>query len=301
MADHRRPPAEVHLDVELVRALLADQHPDLCGRSLQLSSSGWDNVLFRLGDDLVVRLPRRAMGASLVLHEQRWLPELAPHLPLPVPVPLRVGRPALGYPWHWSVCPWFPGVMLAAQPAHDPALLATDLGHFLAALHRPAPPEAPRNPWRGIPLADRAELTGRAIRDLGEAPGMGGLDLGRIERRWAALRDTPAHTGPPLWLHGDLHPANLVVRDGRLAAVVDFGDLTSGDPASDLAVAWMALPAGHREAFRVAAGSPDEHTWRRARGWALALAVACLGRSSDDPVIRGIGERTLEAVLHDPG
>jgi aminoglycoside phosphotransferase (APT) family kinase protein len=301
MVDHRRPPEEVHLDPEWVRALLADQHPDLCDRPLRLGASGWDNVLFRLGDDLVVRLPRRAMGAPLVLHEQRWLPELAPHLPLPVPVPLRAGRPALGYPWHWSVCRWFPGTMLADSPTHDPARLAVDLGGFLAALHRPAPHDAPRNPWRGIPLAERAELTGRAIRDLASVPGMAGLDLEGIERRWEALRDTPAHTGVPVWLHGDPHPANLVIRGGRLAAVVDFGDLTSGDPAADLAVAWMALPVEWRETFRLAAGNPDEHTWRRAEGWALALAVACLGHSSDDPVIRGIGERTLAAVLAEAG
>jgi aminoglycoside phosphotransferase (APT) family kinase protein len=301
VVEHRRPPQEVHLDVDLVRGLLAEQHPDLADLPLEQTASGWDNVLFRLGEELVVRLPRRAMGANLVLHEQRWLPELSGHLPLPVPVPVRVGRPARGYPWHWSVCPWFPGTMLAARPPHDPERLANDLGRFLAALHRPAPPEAPRNPWRGVPLAERAELTGGAIRDLGAVPGLPPLDPDDIERRWLALRDTPAHTGPAVWLHGDPHPANLVVHEGRLVAVVDFGDLTSGDPASDLAVAWMALPAEHRETFRAAAGSPDDDTWRRARGWALALAVACLSRSSDDPVIRGIGERTLAAVLADRG
>jgi aminoglycoside phosphotransferase (APT) family kinase protein len=297
--DHRRPVQEVRLDVPLVRSLLADQHPDLSNLPVVLGPSGWDNVLFRLGDDLVVRMPRRAMGAHLILHEQRWLPQVAAGLPFAVPVPLRMGRPGFGYPWHWSICEWFPGVMLADAPPHDPAGLAVDLGGFVAAMHRPAPGDAPRSPWRGIPLSDRAELTATGIHELADVPGLDRLDLAGIERRWDVLRNTSPHRGPPMWLHGDLHPANIVMSSGRLAAVVDFGDLTAGDPACDLSVAWMALPPEDRAAFRVAAGHTDDHTWRRAQGWALALAVAFLRGSSDDPVIKAIGERTLDTVMEE--
>lgn len=299
MAAGIRPPAEVVLDESLVGGLLAEQHPDLAGLPLAAVDAGWDNFLFRLGDELVVRLPRRAASAGLVLNEQRWLPELAPRLPLEVPVALRLGRPGVGYPWHWSVCPWFEGTMLASGPSHDPAQLASDLGGFFGHLHTRAPGDAPRNPWRGIPLADRAEHTRGQIRGLEGDPGLGAVELDDVEALWESLWPTPAHAGPPVWLHGDPHPANLLVSGGRLAAVLDWGDVTSGDPASDLASAWMALPPGQRPVLREAAGEIDDDTWVRARGWALALAVAMLTGSADDSIIRGIGLSTLLELMAD--
>ena len=141
----------------LVRALLSEQHPDLAELPLVELAAGWDNLIYRLGDALTVRLPRRAVSAALVEHEQRWLPELAVGLPLPVPVPLRVGVPGCGYPWRWTIGPWLPGRPAELDPPEDLELAATGLGGFLAALHRPAPVDAPHNPYRGVPLAERSD------------------------------------------------------------------------------------------------------------------------------------------------
>jgi aminoglycoside phosphotransferase (APT) family kinase protein len=290
-----RPPAEVAVDADLVGRLLEEQHPDLAHLPRRVVPSGWDNTMVRLGDDLVARLPRRALSAGHAEHELRWLPELAPRLPLPIPVPVRAGRPGCGYPWAWSVCPWLPGRSAHSEPLADPAAEAVALGRFVAALHVPAPVDAPVNPYRGVPLASRTERLEAHVAVLD-----GRIDAVAVRACWAPLAATPAWAGPPVWLHGDLHPDNLLVHDGRLAAVVDFGDLTAGDPGVDLAAAWMLLPAAARPHLRDTAGA-DDATWARARGWALALALAMLSGSADDPVISGIGQRTLAAVLADPG
>jgi aminoglycoside phosphotransferase (APT) family kinase protein len=290
------PAAEVDVDEALVRSLLAEQHPDLLGLDLQPLANGWDNVLFRLGDDLVVRLPRRQLAVPLVEHEQRWLPELAPRLPLPIPAPVRTGRPGAGYPWPWSVVPWFPGASALDAPPHDLAVAAEQLGAFLRALHEPAPAAAPPNPYRGIPLADRDERTLVALDALA-----GDVEADEVRAVWSELRDAPAWDGPPVWVHGDVHPGNLVVDRGELAAVIDFGDLTAGDPACDLAVAWMLLPPEHRPPFRAAAGAADDdHLWTRARGWALALGVVTLASSRDNPRYERHARRTIANVLTDP-
>ena len=285
------PEAEVELGADLVRALLLEQHPDLAHLPIVPVASGWDNVVFRLGDHLAVRLPRRAMGAALAVHEQRWLPELAPGLPLPVPAPVRVGAPGRVYRWPWSVVPWFHGEEAARADPLDWMDTAERLASFLVALHRPAPPDAPVNPLRGRPLGERTSRLVAGLDELGDL-----VDRRRVEALWADLVATEAWDGPPLWLHGDLHPRNLIVDRGRLAAVVDFGDLTAGDPATDLSVAWFWLPAPAREVFRDVLGDVDDSTWRRAKGWALALAVAHLG--GDEHVIP-LGRHALEAVLAD--
>jgi aminoglycoside phosphotransferase (APT) family kinase protein len=291
------PPAEIDIDVPLVRALLAEQHPDLATLPLQRVASGWDNDIFRLGDDLTVRLPRRLMAAVLVHHEQRWLPEVAPGLPLPVPVPIRVGTPseALAYPYAWTIGAWFPGGPLEVNPPDDLTATAASLGAFLAALHRPAPSDAPRNPYRGVPLVERAERFEEGLRDLAD----GIVDKPALARLWQELLATPADPGPARWLHGDVHPLNLIVHQGRLAAVIDFGDITAGDRASDLAGAWTFLDRADRDRFRAAAGAEapvDDDTWARARGWALALGVAI---ANGDDRVAEFGRRALLAALHD--
>ncbi|HEY9559035.1 MAG TPA: aminoglycoside phosphotransferase family protein, partial [Acidimicrobiales bacterium] len=268
------PAAEIDITEELVRGLLAEQHPDLAHLPLRRAGEGWDNAIFRVGDELCMRLPRRALSAPLVLLEQRWLPVLAPHLPLPVPVPVRAGQPsaALDYPWHWSVCPWLPGSPAESTPFADPLDAARQLGELQAALHRPAPADAPFNPYRGVPLAERDERFRQGLEALGDS-----IDARAALGRWDDLVQTPPWAGPPLWLHGDVHPLNVLVEDGRISAVVDFGDITAGDPASDLAGAWTMFEPDARDAFRVAAGAAipvDDDTWRRAEAWALALGVA---------------------------
>ncbi len=286
------PAAEVEISEPLVRELLRRQFPGVADRWLRLVTNGWDNVIFRLGPDLTVRLPRRAVAVPLVDHEHRWLAELAPRLPLPIPAPVHRGRPDGGYPWPWTVGPWFGGSIAALQPPVHAERAARTIGGFLAALHRPAPPDAPHNPYRGVPLADRATSFEERLDMLS-----GMVDVPAVRHHWNRALAAAVWDGPALWLHGDLHPANLIVADGQLSAVIDFGDLTAGDPATDLAVAWMLLPVEHHDTMRRAYGGADDATWVRARGWALNLALAMLAHSADNPVLAGVGRRTLAAAV----
>ena len=291
------PAAEVSVSPELVRRLLAAQQPDLAHLPVRLIAHGWDNLMYRLGDELAVRLPRRAAAARLIVHEQRWLPVVAPRLPLPVPAPVRAGRAAPGYPWPWSIVPFLPGQLAAREPPADPAGAAVGLGRFLAALHVPAPEDAPVNRNRGVPLAERTAVVAENLGIVGSM-----VDRGAALRAWRAALAAPAWGGAPVWLHGDLHPANILVHRGRISSVIDFGDITAGDPAADLSVAWMLLPADcrgdFRDAYRAVGGHAEgDDTWARARGWALALSLAFLAHSADNPVIAAIGRRTIGAVL----
>jgi aminoglycoside phosphotransferase (APT) family kinase protein len=291
------PVAEVHVSTDLVRALLAAQQPDLAHLPVQVLANGWDNLSCRLGEELIVRLPRRALAATLVVHEQRWLPVLAPRLPLPVPIPVRVGEPGAGYPWHWSIVPFLSGHPAATEQPADSVAAAVALAEFLAALHRPAEADAPVNPHRGVPLAVRGELFTAAVSRLN-----GSIDAAAVTRSWASALAAPTWDAPPVWLHGDLHPANILVDRGRISAVIDFGDITAGDPAADLAIAWMLLPADARIAFQAAYAGSSAHgasagLWARAEGWALALALVFLAYSADNPMMARIGERALAAVL----
>ena len=288
------PAAELEVDHHLVCQLLAAQHPDLASRPLRLLAHGWDNVSYRLGSDLVVRLPRRQVAAVLVEHEQRWLPVLAPRLPLPIPAPVRIGHPAGDYPWSWSVVPWLPGRIVASAGIGDPVGEAHRLGRFVAALHHPAPGDAPRNPFRGGPLPERAAVVEERLERLGAA-----VDEAAVRRQWEDSVAAGPWTGPPVWLHGDLHAANLLVQRGVISAVIDFGDITAGDPATDMAVAWMLFDRRARRVFRSTCDADDDDTWRRARGWALHLALAYLAHSADNPLMAGIGRRTIAAVLED--
>jgi len=214
-----------------------------------------------------------------------------------VPVPLRIGRPGYGFPWAWSVGRWFEGEIAArVDVLVNPEVTAKQLGEFLAALHQPAPADAPVNPFR-TSLPSRSEALVERTARLGQR-----VDHTAVMRLWHHVLAVGAWRGPSVWLHGDLHPANLIVHHARLAAVIDFGDVTSGDPAVDLAVAWMmGWPSPARGAFRMIldARSPwmDEATWTRARGWALALGVAYLAHSLDNPIMSTSGERTIAAVL----
>jgi aminoglycoside phosphotransferase (APT) family kinase protein len=293
-----RPPAEVAIDDALVRALLAEQHRDLAHLPLVEVDEGWDNKLFRLGDDLVVRVPRRASSAALIEHEQRWLPVLSQRLPLSVPVPQRVGRASPLFPWPWSVTAWFSGQTALVTPLQNSTAAAVALGQFLSALHQPAPDAAPRNPWRGVPLAARETSFRQYLEQAkGLVAGADVLDL------WERALSTPAWTGPATWIHGDLHPGNLIVDRDRLSAVIDFSDLAAGDPAVDLSVAWILLPTRVRSIFRACArdrlAPVDDDTWMRARGWALALGLAYLANSRQDESLGALGKTTIDAALRD--
>ena len=286
------PAAEVDVDAGLIHALLAEQRPNLADQEVALLANGWDNVSFRIGDDLVARLPRRALAVDLILNEARWLPELAPRLPLPIPAPVFLGEPGSGYPWRWSIVPLIAGDPIAATGRLDLEACARTLGGFLRALHRPAPPDAPQNPFRGVPLATRDEPMHDRLDRLGDI-----VDQPAALEVWERALEVSVYDGAPVWLHGDLHPNNILAREGLITGVIDFGDLTSGDPATDLAVAWMLFPGEARDHFMDACGRRSSDDWARARGWALALAIAYLAHSADNPEMHVIGETTVTRVL----
>lgn len=288
------PTADVEIDEALVRSLLRDQHADIAELPLVLMDAGWDNVMFRLGDAYTVRLPRRAIAAQLLLNEQTWLPMLAKILPLRIPAPVRIGQPGGSYPWHWSVLPWLPGKTASEDPPHsDQAAL---FGNFLQALHQIAPDNAPVNDYRGCPLVERAEQVRERIEQLkssaaGIAP--------EIERAWSeGLEALPHQTAR--WLHGDLHARNVLVNNGKISAIIDWGDITSGDPATDLAGIWALFDeAGARHEALRAYGASDEEI-ARARAWAVNFGTILLVTGLvDNAAHAAMGADTLRRVAAD--
>jgi aminoglycoside phosphotransferase (APT) family kinase protein len=270
---------EIEIRESLVRALIECALPHLAARPLRpLDVSGSSNLLFRLGNDLLVRLPRQPGGADTIAKEARWLPYLAPALPVDVPQIVAVCEPALGYPERWSVVRWIDGKTPAVPSTGETAALANDLAAVVAALRElPVPPAAMADPhlrwYRGDPLAAMDGTTRRSLADCRELPDLD-LDLDACLRVWDAAMELPATGTPvePRWLHGDLLAENLLVRDSRLAAVLDFGGLAVGDPTVDLIVAWEVLDPAQRAVFRSVL-DVDDLTWLRGRAWALAIAT----------------------------
>jgi aminoglycoside phosphotransferase (APT) family kinase protein len=293
--------AETTLDVPLVRRLVCGQFPHLADREIApLVTAGTDNAIYRLGDDLAVRLPLRESAAPQIAREQRWLPHLAPHLPLTIPEPLWAGVAAEGYPWPWSIRRWLDGRDAAHAGVPNRLQAAKDLGGFLTALRaidaRGGPPAGRANHGRGLPLA---RLDKRVRGDLARLGGE--IDVGPPLSAWDEALSAPAWSGPGAWLHGDLHPSNLLVRDGRIVAVLDFGLLGVGDPAADLFVGWSLLDAPARAVFRDAAAA-DDAMWKRGRGWAVFNAVIALAfYLKTNPVLYQMARRTLaEIASQDP-
>lgn len=294
MARGFRPSADVRVDVPLVRRLVAAQFPQWANLPVApVESAGWDNTIFRLGSDLAVRMPRRRVSAEHVTNEQNWLPVLAPQLPLPVPVPLGCGVPGEGYPWHWTVCPWLTGELAALARVADMDRAAISLAGFVAALQAIDPAGGTVHEFRGLSLAAHADNAEAAAAVL-----QGGVDIRSVLGVWKEAMAAPAWAGPPVWMHGDLHPANLLVHRGELSAVIDFGLLGVGDPACDLSVAWTYLAADARTVFRSAL-AVDDATWTRGRAWALEFGLRAAAYSADNPVLDDIGRYTLGQVMAD--
>jgi aminoglycoside phosphotransferase (APT) family kinase protein len=290
---------EVHTDVALVRRLLGAQYPEWADLPIApVASAGTDNALYRLGDDMAVRLPRIQWAVKLVEKEYEWLPRLAPLLPLAVPVPLAKGHPGEGYPWPWSVCRWVEGENPTVDRVPDPPAFATTLAHFVAVLHGidpdGGPPAGEQNFFRGVPLAERDAWTRPSIESL-----RGTVDTDVVTAAWDAALAIPPWAGSSVWIHGDLSPGNLLCVDGRLRAVIDFGGLGVGDPACDVVVAWNLLPADARDVFRSAVPI-DDATWARGRGWALSIALIQLPYYRDtNPALAANSRHVIDQVLAD--
>lgn len=290
---------EVHVDTRLVRALLEEQMPRHAGLPLhRVAAGGTDNAVFRLGDDLAVRLPVHAVSVEPLRKEIRWLPVLAPHLSLPVPEVMSVGEPTEHYPFPWAVVRWLPGTDALHGAIDSMRDAAATLGRFVAELHKVPVDQAPHRGTegfhRGGPLSDREET----FRDsLARCDGL--LDVPAAGAVWDDALAAPPWHGEPVWLHTDLIPGNLLVRDGRVAAVLDFGALSVGDPAYDVTPAWFVLDREARPVFRELVGVGDA-TWRRARGLVVSQAVIALPYYLDShPGMVATARRGLESVLAD--
>lgn len=288
------PSAEYSLDEDDVRDLVRGADPLLADLPLTLLAEGWDNAMWRLGPELVVRLPRRALAVPLIANEQRALPEIGPALAsvgISTPVPVLAGRPSDRFPWPWSVVPWIDGTNALASSRRENSRWAPRLATALRALHAPARGDAPQNPVRGRALRTRDE----AIRPRLDAH----PHRTALRDAWAAGL-AAASDVEQVWIHGDLHPGNLLLAQGRLTALIDFGDVTVGDPAYDLACSWLLFDAAGRDAFRTATGSRyDDDTWVRARAWAAYLALVLSTQSDDRPEYFAVGQSTAEALDED--
>jgi aminoglycoside phosphotransferase (APT) family kinase protein len=267
------------VDATLVRRLIAAQFPhwqQLPVRPVELD--GWDNRTYRLGDELTVRLPTDASYAPAIVKEHRWLPVLAEQLPVPIPVPVAIGRPAADYPFAWSIRRWLDGEPAASAEIADLSGFAVEIADFLLALQRidptGGPPAGAHSFHRGGSLRHYHEETEQALAALATQPAAGGIDIAGAHAVWQAALNAPRH-GEGRWFHGDVAVGNLLVRQGKLAAVIDFGTSGVGDPACDLVIAWTLFTGASREAFRSRV-KQDPGTWARARGWALWKALITL-------------------------
>lgn len=257
------------VDIDLARRLVRAQFPRWAGLPLELlDPAGSDHVIYRLGQDLAVRLPRHPGAIEQARKEFEWLPRLAPCLPLAIPVPLAVGEPAFEYPWPWSVSRWLDGEVATVEGLADSPAAAVLLGKFLAALNRFAPGEvaalATRDDLRKRPLAERDQATRAAIVAVDRV-----FDATALTRLWDEALSAPGWNRGPVWVHGDFHTGNLLTVGGHLSAVIDWGGLAISDPACDLIVAFTLMSARSRAVFR-ATLDIDDATWTRGRGWALA-------------------------------
>ena len=285
------------IDASLVRTLMRWQFPQWANLPVApLVPDGWDHRSFRLGEDMIVRLPSAAAYATQVEKEHRWLPVLAPQLPFAIPESLALGEPGQGYPWQWAIRRWIPGETAARAQVNDPSRFAEDVASFLRALHRVDSRDGPRpgrdNFFRGGSLAAYDADARRAIGTLANR-----IDAKAAMRVWDEALETKWE-GKPVWVHGDMSAGNLLLRDGRLHAVIDFGSMAIGDPACDLVIAWTFLTAEPRSVFRSALAL-DEGTWKRGCAWALWKAsIVAAGIAQTNAVEEALSWRTIAEILH---
>lgn len=287
------PDPDIHVDEAIVRSLIDDQCPDLARLTLHHFASGFDNSVWRIGDELVGRFPRREVAVALLENELKWLPLLSERLPLAVPRPVRVGRASLDFPYPWSIARWFDGAPAYGAALTRPHATARLLARFMSALHSSAPPDAPYNLFRSVPLHSRVDAFEERVSVLS-----GGVGEPGLRGIWDRALDAAPWERAPSWIHGDLHPMNLVVENGELAAVLDFGDLCAGDPATYVACAWMLLPSDAVGTLLGAYANTDSALESRALGWAALFGLMFLEIGREGPAAYArMGARTLESVL----
>ncbi len=283
---------EFHIDESLVQKLIAHQFPQWSNLPLKpVPSIGTDNALYRMGKDKLVRLPRIDWAVENVYKEFKWLPKIAPFLPVSIPLPLKKGNPSKEYPWPWSVYNWLEGNNPLINQV--PESLGNDLIIFIKALHQIDLPHGPLCS-RGIPLEKKDKETRKAIQQLGDM-----IDVHTVTALWQRALKAPQWSKPFVWMHGDLSPGNLLIQKEKLSSVIDFGNLGIGDPACDLIVAWNLLPSRMRDSFRSAIGV-DEATWERGRGWALSNALIALPYyKHTNPVLATNAKHVIQELIQD--
>jgi aminoglycoside phosphotransferase (APT) family kinase protein len=292
------PDGRAGIDAALVKRLIGAQFPQWAGLAVtSVAREGWDNRTYRLGDDKTVRLPTAAGYVPAVAKENEWLPRLAPALPVSVPTVLGAGVPGEGYPFPWSVRGWLPGETADHARIDDPVRFAGEVAEFIKALQQCdtiGGPAAGEHSWyRGAPPAYYDDETRRCLAALD-----GRVDTAAATEVWDAAL-AAEWCGAPVWFHGDVAVGNLLLQDGRLTAVIDFGTSGVGDPACDLVIAWTLFSGESREAFRRAVGH-DEGTWARARGWVLWKSLLTLSGCIDtDPDLAAVDRRLIADVLAD--
>ena len=288
----------IKIDVALVQQLIKKQYPEWATLTIRpVEFSGWDNRTFHLGDEMLVRMPSNAEYALQVEKEQRWLPKLASELPLPIPTPLALGIPSTEYPWHWSIYGWIEGQSAASTPIKNLKDFAAALAHFLVALEKidstGGPLAGPHSFYRGGPLLTYDAETRKALDVLKDT-----IDVNTASEVWDTALTTNWH-GSPVWIHGDISVGNLLVKDGKLSAVIDFGQLAVGDPACDLAISWTLFKDESREAFRSSLNL-DADTWARGRAWTLWKALICAANLTNSNAVEGKHAlRIIDEVLAD--
>ncbi len=285
---------EFEIDRVLVQHLVAKQFPQWAYLPLEpVPSAGTDNALYRLGSDMVVRLPRIDWAVDNVEKECKWLPRLAPFLPIAIPSPVAKGLPSQEYPWPWSVYRWLEGSNPIVGQIPDPTLMTHDLIKFIQALHKVDLPNGPASN-RGVPLKRRDTETHKALKHLD-----GMVDVSTVTAIWETALQAPKWSHSPVWVHGDLSPGNILIRNGRLSAVIDFGNLGVGDPACDLIIAWNLLPEPMRHVFRTGL-EVDDPTWQRGRGWALSNALIALPYYKDtNPTLANNARHVIQEIIKD--
>lgn len=289
----KTPPADTEVSAKVLHGLLTEQFPLYANLPLRLVASGWDNCMIRIGDELCARMPRRKVANQLILNEQKWLPILAPQLTLEVPTPLHIGRPSLNSPYDWSIVKWLDGNQACDGFIDDDQ--AEVLISFFKSLHHKAPDDAPISDCRGIPLSERVEMMDNrfarlAIRDAALCK--------LLEPIWLDALHAPIDT-KPTWLHGDLHPRNVLVQNGKITASIDWGDMCAGDIASDLAAIWFLLNGKTARDEAIELYGMSRATIERAKGWALSMGLILIETGANDsPLNLKIGKQIIANILN---